>query len=64
MDKITIVKNKGTPTEENQVLETEAHILIYTDKAKVKVTGSLDLRMFAPLITMAFKYFAEKMKGS
>jgi len=63
MDKITIIKNKGTPTEENQVLETEAHILVYTDKAKVKVSGSLDLRMFTPLIGIMMKYFAEKMKG-
>ena len=64
MDKITILKNMGTPTEENQELQTEGFILLYTEKAKMKVTGSLDLRMFTPLIVMAFKYFAEKMKGS
>ena len=64
MDKITIIKDKGTPTEQNIELETEGFILVYTDKAKVKVTGSLDLRMFTPLVGMAFKYFAQKMKSS
>lgn len=63
MDKITIVKNMGTPVEENTELETEGYILLYTDKAKMKVLGSLNLRMFAPLIPMMMKFLAEKMKS-
>ncbi|MBW2672523.1 MAG: hypothetical protein JRD89_03785 [Deltaproteobacteria bacterium] len=64
MDKITIVKDIGTPVEENQEIRSEGYILMYADKAKMKVTGSLDLHMLTPLISEIVKFFAEKMKSS
>ncbi len=64
MDKINIVKNVGTPVEEKQEIQSEGYILFYMDKAKAKITGTLDLHMFAPLIPAIVKFFAEKMKSS
>jgi hypothetical protein len=36
---------------------------MYADKAKMKMLGNLNLKMFAPLIPMMMKALSEKMKS-
>ena len=54
MDKITIVKNVGTPVEENTEIESEGYVLFYMDKAKAKITGTLILSIYLTLSPIFF----------
>lgn len=63
MDKITITKDVGTPTEEKIEVSTNGYLLAYLDKTGTKIMGNLGLSSFAPLIRMAMKFFVDRMEG-
>lgn len=56
--KITIVNEKGEKLE----AETEGYLLIYANGPKMELAGSINLKLFTPLIALAATYLSEKLK--